>query len=229
MDTSLKRIVAYIIDIAIVTIFVTLISKIEFINPSLDKYNENYVIYNELIEDYNNKEIDNDSYEKKLIDINYELGRTNVINGVVTIISLIFYFGIVQMWMNGQTVGKRILKIRLVSNKEDNKPNIGNYLLRTLILNNILFRLLIIVGVFFLGKNGYYHYSTTISFIESIVESAILIMVVLKSDNRGLHDMIAGTKVIDLNAPVYEDIEVIEEKKTRAIEKVKKENKKNTK
>lgn len=222
MDTSLKRIIAYIIDIAVVTIFVTLVAKLP-INPYLSEYNENYNAYNKLIEDYKNNEVSEDIYKEKLIEYNYELGKTNVINGSITIVSLVLYFGVVQLLLGGQTLGKRILKLKLVSKDENKKLHFGNYLLRTVVLNNILFRVLILVGVFFLGKTTYYHFSSTLTFIESIVESVILVMVVLKSDNRGLHDMIASTKVIDINAPVTEEVKVIETKE------VKKSNKRNTK
>lgn len=232
MDTSLRRIIAYIIDIAIVTILVTFISQIKIINPYLDDYNKTYEEYNELVEDMENEEISKDDYQDKLIELNYELGKTNVANGIITIFSLILYFGVLQMVMQGQTVGKRIMRVKLTHKNDGKKLNIGNYLIRTVILNNIIFRILIIIGVFFLSKNAFYQYTSTISFCESIVESVILIMVVLKSDNRGLHDIIAGTKVVSLN-PVSDedfivkkseviDVEVVEKKKTKGTSKKKK-------
>lgn len=232
MDTSLKRIIAYVIDIAIVTILVTFISQIKVINPYLEDYNKTYEEYNELLEDMENEEISKEDYQEKLVELNYELGKYNVSNGIITIVSLILYFGVLQMMMHGQTVGKRIMKLKLTYKNDNKELNFGNYLIRTIILNNIIFRILIIAGVFFLNKNAFYKYTSTISFCESIIESVILIMVVLKKDNRGLHDLLAGTRVISLNPVVDEDFmakednaieaEVVEKKKTKRTSKKKK-------
>ena len=197
MDTSLKRIIAYIIDIIVVTIFATLIGKIKTLNPSMDAYNKTYDEYVKLTEKYEKKKIEQKDYEKQMIDLNYRLSKENVYTGIITVSSLVVYFGIVQWILKGQTVGKKILKLKVVSNK-DKKLNIGHYLLRTTILNNVIFRVAIMVGPYFMGKQTYYTYSSALSLCESVIESVILLMVVMRKDNRGLHDLVAGTKVICL-------------------------------
>ncbi len=198
MDISLKRIGAYLIDIALITIIVTLLGHIKFINPSYALYQENYVKYNELINNYKDNKIKKDDYEKELITLNYKLGQENVVNGVITIVTIIIYFGVIEYFWDGETVGRKLTKIKLVSNKDKQKLHLGNYLIRTFILNNILFRILLIIGVYVFKEEPYFNFASIISFIESVVESVILIMVVLRKDNRGLHDMVAQTKVIDV-------------------------------
>ncbi|MEG1288371.1 MAG: hypothetical protein RSD29_03380, partial [Bacilli bacterium] len=81
METSFKRLIAYIVDIAIVTIFVTILSNINFINPRMDDYNKNYTEYQNIISYKKNDKINNEDYEEKMIDINFLLGKSNVING----------------------------------------------------------------------------------------------------------------------------------------------------
>ncbi|MEG1505892.1 MAG: RDD family protein [Bacilli bacterium] len=196
METSFKRLIAYIIDIAIVTIFVTILSNITFINPKMDDYNKNYTEYQNVISDKKDSKINDEDYEKKIVDINYELGRSNIINGTITVLSLVLYFGVFQFFFKGQTIGKKILKLKIVNNKEKKELNIFNYLIRTVVLNNIVFRLLILVSVYFLNKNIYYTFSTIIGMVESVIESIIFVMVVLTINNRGLHDILAHTKVI---------------------------------
>lgn len=199
MDQGFKRVLAYILDIMIATLIVVLISSIRFLNPTIDKYNETYDNYVELVDDYQNGNIEDINYESQLIEFNYDLAKYNSANAIITVVVLVVYFGVVQYFMKGQTLGKRLLKIKVVHVDGRKKLNIWNYLLRGLILNNILFRILIIVGVLFMSNTVYYWYSTIISFIESIIEILILVMILMRKDKRGLHDIISKTKVVDLN------------------------------
>ena len=196
MDISLKRILAYVIDTIFIVLITTLINNITFINPKLNDYNKHYDEYIKIQEDYKNKEIDKDKYDIEIKEYNYILTKEGLISSIITISSLIIYFGILPYFLKGQTLGKKALHIKIVSNK-DKQLNIGNYLLRMVILNNIIFRILNVSGVYFLNKNSFYIYSSVISYIESLIETIIIFMVILRKDNRGLHDMISGTKVIE--------------------------------
>ena len=225
MDTSLKRIIAYLIDILLVSIVVTPFINIKAINPNIDDYNKYYEEYTQLIEDANNGDIDTSSeeYKNEIIDLNYKIAEYKVINSSISVVSLIIYFVIIQYFLKGQTVGKKILKLKVVSNK-DKELNIGNYFVRSLILNNIIFSIILIIGVYIFKPNGYYNLSMVVSYLQLLVMSVIILMVVLRKDNRGLHDIIAGTKVISLEPVISE--EIVDNKETIEIET--KEEKKNT-
>lgn len=230
MDTSLKRIIAYLIDILIVSIVVTPFINIKAINPYIDDYNKYYEEYTKLIEDANNGDIDtnSDEYKDQVIDLNYKIAEYKVINSSISVVSLIIYFVIIQYFLRGQTIGKKILKLRVVSNK-DKELNISHYFVRSLILNNIIFSIILIAGVYLFGKNGYYNLSMVVSYLQLLVMSVIILMVVLRRDNRGLHDFVAGTKVISTEV-INNEVEVKEipskkeEKETIEVE-VKEENK----
>ncbi len=228
MDTSLKRIIAYFIDILIVSIVVTPFINIKAINPYIDDYNKYYEEYTKLIEDANNGDIDtnSDEYKDQVIDLNYKIAEYKVINSSISVVSLIVYFVIIQYFLKGQTIGKKILKLKVVSNK-DKELNIGHYFVRSLILNNIIFSIILIAGVYLFGKNGYYNLSMVVSYLQLLVMSVIILMVVLRRDNRGLHDFLAGTKVINNEVEVKEIPSKKEEKETIEVEVI--ENKKITK
>ena len=228
MDTSLKRIIAYLIDILLVFIVVTPFINIKAINPNIDDYNKYYEEYTQLIEDANNGDIDTSSeeYKNEIIDLNYKIAEYKVINSSISVVSLIIYFVIIQYFLKGQTVGKKILKLKVVSNK-DKELNIGNYFVRSLILNNIIFSIILIIGVYIFKPNGYYNLSMVVSYLQLLVMSVIILMVVLRKDNRGLHDIIAGTKVISLEPVISE--EIVDDKEIKeTIEIETKEEKKNT-
>ena len=50
----LKRVLAYMIDIIVVTIIATLLSNVKFINNNTKEYQEMYQEFNELYKDYTN-------------------------------------------------------------------------------------------------------------------------------------------------------------------------------
>ncbi len=236
MDIVLKRVMAYIIDVLIFSIVLTPIINWSVINPYIDEYTENYSEYTELIEQANAGEIDTetDEYKDKIVDLNYNINKYKVISSSISVVGFLLYFAVLQWALNGQTIGKKIMKIRVVANNEDKKLNVGNYILRSLILNNIIFSIILIIGVYIFKAPGYYTLSMVVSYLQLLVMSLIMLMVVLRKDFRGLHDFVAGTKVIDLAVPVQDEAslekeEEVEEKQVIEVkEKVKKEEVKKT-
>lgn len=235
MDIVLKRVMAYIIDVLIFSIVLTPIINWSVINPYIDEYTKNYSEYTELIEQANAGEIDTetDEYKDKIVDLNYNINKYKVISSSISVVGFILYFGVLQWALKGQTIGKKIMKIRVVANKEDKKLNVGNYILRSLILNNIIFSIILIIGVYIFKAPGYYTLSMVVSYLQLLVMSLIMLMVVLRKDFRGLHDFVAGTKVIDLVVPVQDEAslekEEVEEKQVIEVkEKVKDEEVKKT-
>ena len=218
MDIVLKRVMAYIIDVLIFSIVLTPIINWSVINPYVDEYTENYSEYTELVEQANAGEIDTetDEYKDKIVDLNYNINKYKVISSSISVVGFLLYFAVLQWALKGQTIGKKIMKIRVVANNEDKKLNVGNYILRSLILNNIIFSIILIIGVYIFKALGYYTLSMVVSYLQLLVMSLIMLMVVLRKDYRGLHDFVAGTKVIDLAVPVQDETslekEEVEEK-----------------
>ena len=138
MKLTFKRLGAYIIDILIVSVISAILSNIGTINYQLDKYVDTYDKVFELTEKLENKEIKEKEYEKQMKNLTYKLDKNSTITSIISIACLIGYFGIFQYSSNGRTLGKRIFKLQIVKNKEGNL-NLINYLLRSLILNNIVF------------------------------------------------------------------------------------------
>lgn len=224
MDLVLKRLMAYVIDILIVSICMTPILNWSVINPYIDEYTENYTEYTELLEQANAGDIDPEDaeYEEKIIDLNYQINKYKVVSSSISAGSLLLYFALLQWALKGQTIGKKIMKIKVVANREDKKLNIGNYILRSLILNNIIFTIVLIVGVYLFKEDGYYNLSMIVSYLQLLVMSIIMLMIVLRKDFRGLHDIVAGTKVIDVS------LNALVDKKEDGEEKVTIEAKENT-
>ncbi len=187
MDISLKRIIAFVIDIFLLTCLLTLFIKVTNVDPYYEEYRNTNNTYLEEV-----KKSDNKDY---LMALNYDLYKYKVVSSSLSIGCLILYFGIFQFVNKGQTIGKKIMKIKIVSNNQK-KLNIGNYLIRTVILTNIVFTLLNTILVYFLSVNSFYYVVYVCSLLSSLVYIINIFMITLRKDNRGLHDILANTKVV---------------------------------
>lgn len=183
-------------------------------NNLLSDYSE-FSIY--VTNSYDDKEISNEEYNQILDDLleiyrdeyilyNYELSKLNVISSIILIICLILYFSIMQYFMNGQTLGKRIFNLKVV-NKNTEKVGLVNLLIRTVIVTGVLISIIQILCLFILNKDDFYTAAYYIKMVSYGIEFMILITILLRTDGRGLHDLIANTKVIDINnRPVNDNI-----------------------
>lgn len=221
MDTSLKRIIAFVIDIVIVSLVVSLINLLP-LDPYKDKYKDTYEKYNEVVQ--KSTEDEKNDYKDEIIELNYEVYKYRTYSSMFSATALILYFGVLPLVMNGQTLGKKIMKLRVVSNNEK-KLNFWKYLIRIVILNNIWLSLINVGAVYVVSGVKFYYVTYVISMLSSLIYMLNLIMVMFRKDNRGLHDMVAGTKVILVSNDVVVE-SVVEVKKNGIKEKVDKVSKK---
>ncbi len=158
---------------------------------------------------YDDKKISNEEYDevfKELSEIytneyvsyNYKLSKLNIISSIILIICLTLYFGVIQYLMKGQTLGKRIFNIKVINNREE-KVGLVNLLIRTFILTGVLISIAQIICLFVLNETDYYKACYYIKIISSGIEFMILIIMLIRADGCGLHDLIARTKVVDIN------------------------------
>ncbi len=195
----MKRVVAYFIDILLVTFAASMLASISYLNPQLkaynDIYNDEYVKFYEEYKD-NIKEIKDEKlleeYKNRLEDINYKLDRKNIYGATISILLTIIYFAIFQKYNNGQTLGKRIMKIKL------SNMSIFKYLIRTIILHNVWINALKIILILILSKKNYILANNVLYVLALLIETTIIIMVSMRKDNKGLHDLIVGSKVIEI-------------------------------
>lgn len=187
-----KRMGAFVIDYFIVLVIASLITM----GFNTNKNNDLNSQMNQLISDYQNEKITIDEYKDETYKLNYELQKENMTINIVTITLYIGYFVVFATLNKGQTLGKKLLKIRVV-NKNNDKPSIWNMLVRSLFIYNIISILFSTVAVNFLNINTFTYIYTALGYIEYFVIIISFFMVIYKKDGRGLHDMMAGTNVIE--------------------------------
>lgn len=190
------RIGAYFIDMIVVSIIVSLFTSITYLNPNAGQAKE----YEEMLE-AKTKEIlkenpvDLETFYDDVIEYSYKIDYSQVYASVIELVILFLYFGLFQFFNNGQTIGKRLLNIQVVSENKE-KLRFSQTIIRSAFLNSILLLSLSIIAVLYLTKRPY----ATASFIIDVLDFTIVvccaIMMLRSKDNRGLHDRLAGTRVI---------------------------------
>ena len=222
-----KRVIAYVIDLIIVAI----ISNLLAFNVYNDKkYQEASNDYNTLLQQLGNNEISQEEFYQESNDKAYDLSKVSIAVTIVTEVLTIIAVVVVPNFMNGQTLGKKIMRLKIVSNS-DKKLTMNNYLIRGLLNNSILINFISIVSILLLSKNMYLQISNVVTTVIYLFFMVSISLIIFKDDKRGLHDIIAGTKVINAKYkeeyvseteeekekkdPKLEDAEIIGEKKLK--------------
>lgn len=189
---KLKRIFTYFIDL----FFVSLISSIIVMIP-IFKYDPVKVeeqtneLYSSILET-GSADVDEDILVTGL----YNLERSSTSLTAITTFVTFIYFGVAAFINNGRTLGKMIMKIKVVPIK-GNKLNPGLFILRTLLITSIIPNLISVISIFYLSPNAWYNLTGIISQIQEFFFLIILGFMIFRDDERGLHDLICQTKVID--------------------------------
>lgn len=189
------RLVAYIIDIILVSI---VCSGIMFLIPKNENYSKYMKEYKQIQADYMEQKIDMEEYFNKSMNVVYDIDYSNVMSMIIEIVLIILYFVVFQFYNKGQTFGKKLMKLRIVSTK-DSDLTLNQVTYRSLINNSILVNILILGSLLFLGRNYYYYASLVLQIIAAIIIVTTLMMILFRKDGKGLHDVVAGTKVIQEN------------------------------
>lgn len=189
--TFIQRLLALMLDLILVSIISSLLTY-----PLIN--NDNYKkLSNEatnVIEEYLESKITAETYINRSADISYDLSRVTGLSSIITIAIYILYFVVYQWYNKGQTIGKKILKIKLVSSN-DNDLTLNGIALRSLLINFILVDMIMIVVIIFGSKDVYFVTSNLFQSLQYIFVFITAIMILSRKDKRGLHDVITHTKV----------------------------------
>ena len=188
-----KRFFAYIIDIFIVLVIANLITMfIPISEKTQDYYKELQTTQKKMYD----KEIDVKEYTDIVLEDNYNISKGTVLISLTSIIIYILYFVVYQVYNNGQTVGKKLMKIK-VKSITDESLSINTMLFRALIIYGIATNIINLMLILLLKKELYLSISNTISIIQSLIVIISVFMILFSKQKRGIHDILTKTEVVN--------------------------------
>lgn len=194
--TFIQRFLAYVIDMILIILIVNIIGSAfnQKQLKELDKELNDKLNTVESVEQF----YDDSSEEllNELADIQYRIDKASAPITAVNIIISIGYFIIFQYMNNGQTLGKKLFKIK-VQSEEKEKLSLMQITVRSLLINVIAFNFINVLAVVFLSKDLYLAVNSIVTFGQWIIFIASVLLILYNKDKNGVHDMLAKTKVVN--------------------------------
>lgn len=186
-----QRLIAFIIDMLLVSLITSFVT-VPFIDAKKEEENYNKTV--ELIQSYQNQEISIEEYTSQFQKTSFQLAKVSGISSIVSVLLAVVYFVVYQTLRNGQTLGKKLMKIRVVSMAGDLSYN--QMIFRSMIANSLLFDILVFIALLFNSAYVYFYCSMIFESLEYILMFISMIMIVNKNNGLAIHDKLFHTMVI---------------------------------
>ena len=148
-----------------------------------------------VINEFLNGEIGLTPMVRNAFELQYYISQERIVISVITLMVYVGYFIIYGFIKNGQTLGKRLLRIRIVHIEEEKKIRIINIFIRSLIINWIFINMIAIVFVL-IGNKEFFSRGMFVAELSQIIVFFVCFMGITINERRGLHDKLASTIVI---------------------------------
>lgn len=189
--TFFERLGSYILDSFIVSIIFSLICM----GISTTESNTKKMMA-ELDDKLMDKTITVEQYAEEYQELLYDYQKENILVTSISISLTIAYYAIFQYMNKGQTLGKKIMRIKVVDKDTEKPLTILKGCLRSTFIYNILSGTICIPLLYILKENTYFITYSMLVIIEMIFILISAMFVLYRKDKRGLHDIITNTVVI---------------------------------
>lgn len=190
-----QRFAAFILDVFIVSMIASMLAYPFLDLDSIEKLNKSSV---QVVEDYVSQKIDINEYTSESISVSYEMARKQGLLSLITIFLNILYFVVFQIKNNGQTIGKKLLKIK-VSSSDGDGLTMNQMIFRSLIINSVLIDMVSFCILLFTDEMTYFYGAGILSMIQFTIIAVSGFMVMFNEKRQGIHDLIAHTDVVKCN------------------------------
>ena len=187
----LRRILAFLIDFALVTIVVVAISSLLPKNNNIDVLNREF---NDTVSNMENVSFSVSFNQMALIY--KDLDQARIMYCIINAVMIFIYFIFIPYFFDGKTVGKKILKIKTVRNDKE-CLSLKNLVIKNMIDTGLMYMLFSLMLIYILPGYSYFIFVIALSILQISLIVASICMIIKRKDKRGLNDILSGTKVIN--------------------------------
>ena len=187
----LRRILAFLIDFALVTIVVVAISSLLPKNNNIDVLN---IEFNDTVSNMENVSFSVSFNQMALIY--KDLDQARIMYSVINAVMIFIYFIFIPYFFDGKTVGKKILKIKTVRNDKE-CLSLKNLVIKNMIDTGLMYMLFSLMLIYILPGYSYFIFVIALSILQISLIVASICMIIKRKDKRGLNDILSGTKVVN--------------------------------
>ena len=174
---KIKRVFAYIIDYIIVYLISAFLLMIPVFSYDQEKYIEYYEEYMTLPEKITEETLNNQYH------ILYKMTKLSKNSLYIEALVSISYFGIAAYLMKGQTLGKKLQKIKVVpTDGKELNPHL--FMLRGVIVTNLIPQIASICAILLLKEKQWILASSIISNISMTITFTLIAFLIFRNDER---------------------------------------------
>ena len=189
-----QRLSAFILDVILDSFVASLVVSPFLDTDSITKLQESSA---ELSQEYVNKEISTMTFFTEYKTLAFENAKKTGLLSIITVLFDISYFVVLQFYFKGQTIGKKITKIRVENIEGD--LTINNLVFRSLIINSLFCNMVSLCFMVSGNADVYFFGSITFELINIMLLTICGFMVMFGKSGRGLHDYLGHTRVVRTN------------------------------
>ena len=186
-----RRILAFMIDMFIVGLISSIILSGRD-NRVNDKQSKELI---KTMNDFTSEKITNEEYIDKYSSIIYEINQDNFDENLIYLIISVGYFLVFQYLNKGSSIGKKLMKIKIVSNKKKD-VSLCQLLIRVCLINEVLPMIILLLLVKLSGGISFFMGYGMVSLIENIIIIIFELTLIFNKNNIALHDKISNSQVI---------------------------------
>jgi len=193
-----RRFASYVIDLIIITVVLNLVSFVIPESKNLTNLNNEYnKLTTEYVERGEHTEEEIEEYMNAVAPITYQIDKENFLFSVTGIVVYILYYVVFQYKNNGQTLGKKLMGIKVT--KENGEISINDFIFRSFIVNSVLFNMIILILLFTTKDTIYISLVGILGIIQFIIMAVSACMIIFRKDKKALQDVITNTKVVEVS------------------------------
>ena len=190
MASFFDRLGCYLLDVLLIFAISSVISV--FIPSKGSDINKEITA---LTEKYTNGEVGSETFINEYQDLMYNYQKENYLTTVISVGLNFIYFVVFAYFNKGQTIAKKLMNIKVVDNKTEERPKFWQMLVRNVFIYSLLSNVIILI-LLFTSKNNFIYCYMLVGGFDLMFVMITVMFVLYRKDKRGLHDMMACTKVV---------------------------------